>query len=220
LFIDYVAGLSGQLSKVYDLNSSSAGLYNLHLTSLSSYEYKIIQKNLSKSNQVRFIEDLESMKLPSKNEIKLWKELCQKGQIYEYFQREIYTLTGKKFTRTEVKEIFITILYSSNRSQSEYKKLFSAIFPSIYNFISKIKNLLKEKRSHRIFPIMMQGIESFLMVEQILPKLDKMKIKYHFIHDGLVIKEDDVDRVELLIMQEFGYFRLSPSLSIEKLKKS
>lgn len=216
LFIDYVSGLNGQLN---NSNSSFSGVYNLSLTLLSSYVYKIMIKNLCKSDVVRLTEELKSIKLPSKIEIEKWKNLCEKGMIYEYFQKEIYEKLGKKLTRQEVKDLIIVNMYSSNHNNNEYKKLFAFIFPTIFNFISKVKSIVKEKRRHRIFPILLQGIESYMMVEKVLPKLDKMKIKYLFIHDGLVVKEKDIDDVQLMIMQEFNYLKVNPSFSVEKLRK-
>jgi len=219
LFIDYITGLSGNLDKITKNNSDQNGVYNKYLNLLSSYEYKIILKNLSKVDSIRFIEKLKSLTLPSQNEIKKYKKLCEDGEIYEFFQREIFIKTGSKLNRIQVKELFIINMYSSNNVQSEYKKLFASVFPSIYNFIVKIKSLLKDKRRHRILPILLQGIESFMMIEQILPKLDNMNIKYLFIHDGIILKEEDVDRVELVILQEFNYMNIRPSVSIDKLKK-
>jgi hypothetical protein len=214
LLIDYVKGIKGHL----DNSSAFSAAHNLSLTCLSSYESKILSKNLSNIELVRFIDDLKSLNLPTESELKKWRNLCQKGELYEYFQREIFNQLGRKLNRQEVKDLIIVNMYSSNHTNNEYKKLFEFIFPTIYKFIKNIKSLLSEKRKHRILPIMLQGIESYMMVEKILPKLDEINIKYLFIHDGFIVKKQDVDRVELIILQEFNYLRLTPTLSVDKLK--
>jgi hypothetical protein len=207
IFIDMLKYIQGNL-----------GPTSSYLSSLLSYEYKIILKNLSKPLSVRFIDELKNVKTPAENELKKYKNWCESGLMYENFAREIYEATGDKKWRLSnesrrlSKDIFWTILYSPNSNNNEFKLLFSKVFPSIYNFICKIKSLIKMKRSHRMFPILMQGVESFLWVENILPKLDSMKIPYLFIHDSVLIKDEDKDKVELVILEKFFMYKLSPKL--------
>lgn len=208
IFIDMLKFIQGKL-----------GYTNSSLSSLLSYEYKIILKNLPKSLSVRFIDALKNVKLPSESELKKYKNWCESGLLYENFAQEIYEITGDikwkrgKESRRLSKDIFWTILYSPNSNNNEYKKLFSRIFPSIYNLICKIKSLIKMKRSHRMFPILMQGVESFIWVENILPKLDSMKIPYLFIHDSVLFKEEHKDKIELSILEKFFMYKITPKLN-------
>jgi hypothetical protein len=219
LFVDYIAGLSGNLDKIMSVDSSQNSVYISNLNTLSSYVSGIIIKNLSKPSAVRLLNDLKSLAFPNKKELDTYRNLCERGEIYEFFESEVFNKTGNKLSRREVKQLFIINMYSPNEQKSEYKKLFASIFPTIYNFTTKIKSLLKEKRRHRILPILLQSVESYIMVERLLPKLDTMKIKYLFIHDSIIIREEDKDRSELTILQEFNYLKVRPSLSIEKLRK-
>ena len=63
-----------------------------------------------------------------------------------------------------------------------------------------------------MFPILMQGVESFIWVENILPKLDSMKIPYLFIHDSVLFKEEHKDKIELSILEKFFMYKITPKL--------
>ena len=191
IFINLIKELKGQKSP------------NTNTYSYLSYEYRIIEKTLGKIDGTRFLEGLKSIKLPSKIELDLWKKLCENDDIYIYFASEIFKLTGNKITRAEAKQIFIIVIYSSSKSHNEYKKIFSVIFPSIYKFLNDIKSIAKIKRSHKMLPILLQGTESFMWIEMILPELDRLDIKYHFIHDSIIIQKKDFDRAYLKIKEQF-----------------
>ena len=183
-----------------------------------SYEYRIIQKILGKTDGPRFIEKLKSVKLPSEKEMILWKNLCEKSDIYIYFRDKINEITGEKLSRTEVKQIFITTMYSNSRTSNKYKKLFSIVFPSIYKFFNDIKNMANIKRSHKMLPLLLQGTESFIWVERILPELDRMDIKYHFIHDSIIIEKQNYERSRIKIMEQFYIYGLDAQISTEDIK--
>lgn len=209
IFIDLIMEIQG--SKLTNSISYSC--------SYLSYEYQIIINNLGKIDGTRFIENLKNLKLPLKNELNLWRNLCENGDIYEFFSSEVFRITGEKISRSEAKQIFIIVLYSPSKSTSEYKKLFSGIFPSIYKFLNNIKSLSGGKRSHRMLPILLQATESFIWIESILPKLDDSNIKYHFIHDSVIIKEGDLEMVEGIIKEQFYISGFRAQVSIENIKK-
>lgn len=215
--LDIVASQPTLLNILFDIIKDIQGSNLLSTSTLLSYEYKILSKTLEQPVFIRLNEELKLIKLPSEKEQKEWRNLCERGELYEFFMREIYNKTGVKKTRTEVKEIMMTTLYSSNHSHNEYKKLFKDIFPSIFNFIVKIKGYKFIKRSHRLLPIMLQIIESFLWCETILPKLDRMNIPYLFIHDSVIIKEKDIERTELIIMEQFFINKINVKIKNEKI---
>jgi len=216
--MDIVASQPTLLNVLFDMVKDIKGEASISSSTLLSYEYKMLSNSLKKPEVVRVIEKLKSVKLPSEKEQKEWRELCEKGDLYEYFQREFFNLIGNKLTRNEVKTIMMTVLYSTNYQSNEYKRMFSSIFPTIYKFITDIKSVKGINRSHRILPLLLQGIESFIWVESILPKLDKMNIKYHFIHDSVIIKNIDKDRAELTIMEQFYLNNIRVAISTEDLK--
>jgi hypothetical protein len=186
-----------------------------------SYVCKIIEKNLGNTDGSRFIEELKKVKLPTEDDIKKWRYLCKDGDIYEYFASQVKKITNHEISRSDAKQFFITIMYSHPKSSSqlEYTKVFNSVFPSIYKFINSIKLMAKIKRSHRMFPIILQSTESFMWVENILPELDKMNIKYHFIHDSVIIKKSDVERVKLKIEEQFYLAGHNSQIKEEKLNE-
>lgn len=206
--------LINQIKNIQDKGEFS----NLHFLSLLSYEYRMVQKSLGKSEMARLSEGLKTVKLPSKEEEKKWKILCESGQLYEHFQTIIFQRMGIKLSRSKVKQIVISTLYSNSILNSDYKKLFNDVFPSIYKFISDIKKILKIKRSHRILPLLMQAIESYIWCENILPELDKMNIPYLFIHDSIIVKSSDLDRAECKIMEVYYLFGVSAKIKKEELR--
>jgi hypothetical protein len=207
MFINLLKELRGEKSPVISYSNSYL-----------SYEYRIIEKTLGKSDGVRFLEGLKTVKLPSKIELDLWKNLCESGDIYRHFANEVFNITGKKITRQEAKQIFIIVLYSPSKSPNEYKKIFSMIYPTIYKFLNDIKSIAKIKRSHKMLPLLLQGTESFIWIEMILPELDRLDIRYHFIHDSIIIKKKDLDRAEIKITEQFFIAGLNAQISIEDIK--
>jgi len=207
LLFNIINALSGERE---DISSSN-------LSYITSYVCKILSNNLEPSKFKGFLAHLKITKLPNKKEMEIYKNLCESGQLYEFIMNEIYKKTGTKMTRNQVKEIIMIVFYSPNTSGSEYKKLFQSIFPSIYSFLCKLKSF-KVKRQHRLLPIMLQAIESFIWVENILPKLDKMSIKYCFIHDSVLVDEIDIERAYLVIDEQFTLLKVNPKIKIENLK--
>jgi len=187
-----------------------------------SYVCKIITKNLGNIDGSRFIEELKKSKLPTEEELKKWTYTCSKSDIYESFIKEVKIQLNKEIERPEAKQIFITMMYShpktSSKEYTEYIRVFSNMYPTIYRFINTIKMLANIKRPHKMFPILLQATESFMWVENILPELDKMKIPYHFIHDSVIVKDKDVDRTDMKIQEQFYLAGLDIQIKKENLK--
>ena len=184
-----------------------------------SYVSKIIEKNLGNIDGSKYIKDLKNIKLPTEDDIKRWTYLCEYGDIYEEFAKCVKSQLNKKISRADAKQFFITIMYSHPKSSSqlEYTKVFVNMFPSIYKFINTLKLIAKIKRSHKMFPIILQATESFVWVENILPELDKMNIQYHFIHDSVIVKQKDTERTNTKIEEQFYLIGLNPQIKREKL---
>jgi hypothetical protein len=206
--------LLNQIKNVQGQNLSNS----LSLLSSLSYECKTLTQTLGKIELERLSKGLKTIKLPSGEEERKWKSLCECGELYEYFQTIIYEKTGVKLDRSKAKEIVISTMYSNSRMDNDMKKLFNATFPSIYKFLSDFKKILKIKRAHRILPIMMQSIESYIWVENILPELDRLNIPYLFIHDSVIIKKEDYERTDLKIMEVYYKFGVNSKIDVTDLK--
>lgn len=187
------------------------------LSLLASYVCKMILKYLGKTDGQRVWDDLKTVKIPLEKEIETYEYLCKTGQLYEAIQKEMSD-SGIKMTRDEVKTNTFVTFYSSNKNHDPIKKIFAKMFPSIYAMMNRIKSIPKSKGGYGVFSVMMQGIESYVWVENILPKLDKMNIEYLFIHDAIIVKEQDQYRSEITILEQYNYYGIEPNISKEDLK--
>jgi hypothetical protein len=207
LLIDIVKALQGK---------SDSNLSNL--LSCSSYAFKLLVSVVGKEETIKISKEIKKLKLPSDVEVKNWKHLCQNGRLYEYFIDVIKEKMGQKLSRNEAKQIVLTTLYSQGRLDNDYKKMFNSTFPSIYQFLKQIKSMSKTKRSWRILPIILQALESYIWVENIIPELERLEIPHLFIHDSVIVKEADLEKTELKIVEIYWQFGIDAKVKIEALK--
>ena len=206
VLINQIQAIKGQIKSL-----------NKYLLLLPSYECKTLTASLGKVDAKRVLEGLKTINLPNKDEILRWKSLCERGELYNFFIELLKTKTHKKYEKPEVKEIIFATMFSNSRLDTEYKILFNGVFPSIYKFMGDVKKLLKIKRAHKVLPLLLQSIESFIWCENILPELDKMKIPYLFVHDSVIVKTDDLERTELKIKEIYYLFGVDAAVDKETL---
>lgn len=199
-------------------NSDKAALLPSLSLPLASYVCKMGEKYLGKTDWERVLNEMKNVNLPSQKDIERYENLCRSGRLYEVIQDEMFIETGIKPTRGEVKESIFHTFFSSNRSRTPIKSKITEMFPTIMKVMDRIKSSPKSKKGYAIFAILMQSIESFVWVENILPKLDKMNIDYLFIHDAVIVKGRDMERTEISIMEQYSYFGITPNISREDLK--
>ena len=220
LSMDITASQPTLLNVLFDVIKDIQGI-GKSSSELLSYQYLLLSKKFQKKDFNSIKDKLQTIKLPSEKEQNEWRKLCEDGLIYEHFQAKFKEKTGKVLSRNEVKEIMFEVLYSTVFSKkTEYKEIFEYTFPSINKFIKNIKYIDGLFKSNRVLPLMLQGIESFIWVENILPILDKNKIKYLFIHDCIIVKKSDMDLSEYIIKKEFYDINIKVKISIEDIKTS
>lgn len=187
---------------------------------LLSYEYSLLLKQMKYSELQRFFLELGSLKIPNKTELNLYKNLCENGNLYEFFMQKSKEINNTIITRNEAKEIFLIVMYSPNNMPNKFKPLFKTLFPTIYTFILNVKSINnKEARSHKFLSLLLQGIESYIWIEEIAPKLSKMGIHYHTIHDSVIIKKyEDIEKVRYIIKEIFYNYNVKPNICIEDLE--
>lgn len=186
--------------------------------SLTSHVCKMILKYLGNVDGARFIKELKNVKIPSQDEINLYKKLCYNGEFYQHFIDK-YKNKGVTLTKDKLKvDVMFPVFYSSNRNVNEDKKIFQSEFPTIYKMMCDIKGISKMKKGYAILAIILQSIESHIWVDNVLEKLDKMGVKYHFIHDAIIVKEVDEYRAYVAVLEQFNKYGISPKLIAEDLK--
>ena len=139
-------------------------------------------------------------------ELEKYKNWTCTGKFYDNFMSS----TGME--RKELKDLMFCILYSKPSSYLEDKKIFSNEFPTINAFI----NDFKENNEYQQFAILLQKIESKIVIDVICPLLVEACIFLVTIHDSWIIKDEDVERALKII---YSVFDTNPNLKVESFNK-
>ena len=135
------------------------------------------------------------------DEFELFRQLTTSGKYYQY----IMQVTGMKDKKL-VKELTYKVLFGRNAQSNKADKVFSQIFPTIYNFIKLYK---KENGDYKILAHDLQRAESNLIYNKIIKKINLIypDIKIVTVHDSIIfpnIFRSEVERIfESEILSEF-----------------
>jgi hypothetical protein len=176
----------------------------------------------AKSNDFAMI--LKTLKIPDKDDIKLFIDLVTNGQFYEYLIPffEAKNLISPKWSSKEkrdlVKDATMKILFDRNRERlSRSKRIFKTLFPTVHELFSIVRGPGKGER----FPILLQAIEAFVMLKKILPRINKEhpEIIAFTIHDSLLVT-DNPEIVKRVMIEELTKFTgYSPIIKIDLLTR-
>jgi hypothetical protein len=113
-------------------------------------------------------------------EFELFRNLVISGNFYQYLMQ----VTGEK-SKSNVKKLTYKVLFGQNRQNSNPDKIFSQIFPTIYNFIKLYK---KEWGTHKILAHELQRAESNLIFNKIIKKIMILypNIPLVTVHDSII----------------------------------
>ena len=132
------------------------------------------------------------------DDLRQYLELCQSGQVYQYFADRLKIDISGESGRNKFKQRFYNTYFFNTQytvvNSSPIGTIFKTDFPSIHqhiidNFINKGKTLA----SH------LQRVESALVIDTIYKGLVEAGIWSATIHDSIVCKESDADYVFSLI---------------------
>lgn len=140
-------------------------------------------------------------------DVQLYIELVKNGQLYEHLMQHFGIDKSK---RDEFKtEFFSRIFYSkiNHNWQHEYAKKFNLYFPSVYEAVIHYK-----QGGHSKLPIMLQTIESDLMINKVSNRLLNELGNNVFLltlHDSIICLENDGEKIKQIMIKEvkneFGY---------------
>jgi len=163
------------------------------------------------------------LQLINKQNVKLYVSLVINGTFYD-FMAEKFKLYGIPFAdRKDLKEQLFIVFFGKNNAIhfSPAVRLFAEIFPSVYKLFSEIK-----KNKHNRLAILLQRIESYVMLDCVVPKILNEFPGLEFItkHDSLlpagIMVTGEVDKIHVLIKNEIekiiGFF---PKIEIKDKKK-
>lgn len=120
--------------------------------------------------------------------------------------------------RKQVKVMMFQVLFTSNRyigqADAEPKRIFKALFPDVYKILSIIK-----KQGKEVLPILLQRIESHLVLQVITKRLARQypKMPLFTIHDSIVTTAGDENYVQRIMLEELEHaVGVPPCLRVEK----
>jgi len=205
-------------------------LINLDIKNSQPYLSTILLTNPGKVSYLTknpaFALLLNSLKVSLSQDVKKYVLLVNSGQIYEYLKNE-FSIEGLELTRDETKRQVLRILFARNRmpkdeTNKKAREIFKSRFPKVYRIFSKIRGSEKGDKFHNYkrFAILLQRIESFLMLDVILKRIYKelpgtIAIT---VHDSIMtgVLTNNVDAVRKIMIDELTFFvGFAPNIKIE-----
>ena len=129
-------------------------------------------------------------------EFELFKQLTTSGNYYQYFMQ----ITGEK-NKKVIKELTYKVLFGRNVINNKADKVFSLVFPTIYNFIKLYK---KENGDYKILAHDLQRAESKLIYNKIIKKIMLIypEVKIVSVHDSIIFPISYKDKIQYIFDNE------------------
>lgn len=172
---------------------------------------------------------LQSLKVSLYQDVKKYISLVNLGRIYEYLMTE-FSKEGLELTRDETKRQMLRILFARNRmpqdeTNRKARQIFKDRFPTVHRIFSKIRGSEKGDKfqNFKRFAILLQTIESYLMLDVILKRIYKelpgtIAVT---VHDSIMtrILTNNVEAVRKIMIDELTFFvGFEPNIKIEGIK--
>lgn len=169
---------------------------------------------------------LQTLKVPQNKDVKKYISLVIDGQFYEYLMTE-FSKEGLLLTRSETKVQVLRILFARNRmpkdeTNRKARQIFIDRFPTVHRVFSEIRGHEKGDQftSFKRFAILLQRIESHIMLQVILKRIYKelpgtIAVT---IHDSIMtgILTNNVEAVQRIMSDEMTLFvGFRPQIKVE-----
>lgn len=172
---------------------SDEPLMNIDIKNSQPYFLYVLLKNKSELEQ---------------SELEKYKELTVSGELYDFLKVEFNRIYKKDWTREQMKIMLFKIFYSKTTSFFIYKQFFSQYFPTIMEYISNTNT-----KQHNTLAVQLQTIESFTVLDIIMPLLGANGIRPYTIHDSFVCKQSESDNIMETINNKFvELYGVAPSM--------
>lgn len=176
---------------------------------------------------------LQSLEPLNSEDVTKYISLVNSGGFYEYMMNELSNI-GIFITRDEVKKLCLRLLYRptkapknkpENRNIRTLRTIFKKSFPNVWKRFAVIRG---NKRGNHFYnfkrlPILMQSIESYLILEVILPQVLRIPdCKALTIHDSVICNDRPyiVEGITTIMEKElFRFTGYKPRLSVERHKQ-
>jgi hypothetical protein len=227
-FHSNLTNMAKDLRKYLRINGEP--LVNIDIKNSQPYLSTIILTNpvkvswLTENPAFAFV--LQSLKVSPNEDVKKYISLVASGRLYEYLMTE-FAKEGLILTREETKVQMLRILFARNRkpkdeTNAKARQVFKDRFPTVHRKFSKVRghNRGDKFTNFKRFAILLQRIESYLMLDVILKRIYKefpgtIAVT---IHDSIMtgILTNNVEAVRKIMTEELANFvGLPPKIKIE-----
>lgn len=207
-------------------NSTNRRLDSI-ITSMGSYMIDVIKKDndlveidLINSQFAILANWLMTQYAYKNSDVRLFCKHAIEGHLYEYIAEQlnpdinIYELNEVDFkkVRREAKDIMMGICFSSYKSDSEEKELFSNIFPNVTEFIHLY---MKSKGDSALFAIHLQNLESRIFIDGLMRLIMNDNMFVLTKHDSLIVRRENLEEVKEIIYSYFNEINFKASIKID-----
>jgi len=202
-----------------DIKNSQPYLSTLILTSPSKVSFL--------TENPAFAMLLQSLKVSLSQDVKNYISLVISGRLYECLMQE-FAREGLELTRDETKRQVLRVLFARNRlpkdeANRKARQIFTNRFPTVHRIFSKVRGRESGDKFHNFkrFAILLQRIESYLMLDVILKRIYKelSGVIAITIHDSVMtgILTNNVEAVRKIMTEELTFFvGFQPKIKIEE----
>ncbi|MCK4820512.1 hypothetical protein KA005_32405, partial [bacterium] len=151
-------------------------------------------------------------------DVKLFKELVRKGELYEYLEQVFKAELGLSYAnRKAVKEAVFTVLFTSNyyigQEDARPKKLFKKLFPTVYEIFAYLK-----KKDKKFLAYILHCIESYLILDVICKRIsiEHPDLPIYTINDSIATTSGNEKIIEAIMTEELTkYIGIQPKLKFD-----
>ncbi len=194
------------------------GRLDSNLTSLPSFlrpfvisNEKLINVDIKNSQPYFLYTLIKNKQEIDKVELAKYADLVIGGKLYEFLAEKYKSSMGYERTRGQIKQMLFKIYYSRNTSYESIKKFFATEFPTIMAYIYKTNSI-----KHNTLSIQLQTIESYSILDVIMPLLEQKGIRPYTIHDSFVCKESEAKTIEEIFTNKLiELYSIAPALHVE-----
>lgn len=210
----------------YRLTRDEYGRVHTNLTNLSSqlrqflYNWQYPAKPLVnvdlKNSQPLFLAALVkaryAMQEGTPADVREYVALAESGRLYETLMAQNGIPASR---RADFKVgVYTSVFFGREKHANAYREAFATSFPTVAAYISEIK-----AENYRNLATRLQGVESHLVIDTVVPRLAAQGIWSSTIHDSFVCFAEHAEVVQQVICEAFAEAHgLVPSLKVEALQ--
>jgi hypothetical protein len=130
-----------------------------------------------------------------------FQNFCFTGQLYQEIARNVFDFEYVNENKRRVKDLFFTLFFTKPGNNRNGIPKFKVQYPGIHTIISKIKELSVDSN---FFPILLQCMESFYIIERVCKRMNKEYPKAPLFtkHDSVYTTDEYLECLKLVMEDE------------------